>query len=191
MAATHYLDVLEIDDPCPLPWSALQGEGRVKHCGTCDKNVYHLSRMTRDEAEALLHQHGDSVCVQFYARRDGTIVTADCKPARLERARQAARRAMVGAGAMMAGLLAFTLGLAALLLGWVSRDAAAPVVSKLQATQKVLQPMMPMPLVPVPEPPQYESARPEPSLPTPPHYNPDHMHAAGGIRMRSDEAPPF
>lgn len=178
MAATHYLDVLEIEDPCPLPWSALSGEGRVKHCGTCDKNVYHLSRMTRDEAEALLHEHGDNLCVQFYARKDGTIVTADCKPARLEKARRAARRAMLGAGAMMAGLLAFTMGLAALLVGWVSRDTAAPVVSKLQATQKVLQPMMPMPLIPVPE-----TVLPEPEPRPQSRFDPNHhVHAAGGIR---------
>lgn len=175
MAAARHLDVLQISDPCPLPWDALRGNDRVKYCGTCDKNVYDLSQMRADEAEALLESHGESLCVQYYARADGTVVTADCTPSRLAVARQKARRAMLGAGAMLAGLLAFTVGLAALLLGWVSRDRAAPVVAKLEETRKVLQPMIPLPAPPVAPP-------AEPRIVEPPHHFPPHSRSRGGLR---------
>ena len=34
--------------------------------------------MTRADAEALLAERVDGVCVRFYRRFDGTILTADC-----------------------------------------------------------------------------------------------------------------
>ena len=30
------------------------GDERVRACGSCDKHVYNLSAMTRDEAQALI-----------------------------------------------------------------------------------------------------------------------------------------
>jgi hypothetical protein len=51
---------------------------RVRHCGDCNKNVYNLSQMTRDEAEALLLAKEGRLCVRYFQRKDGTILLKDC-----------------------------------------------------------------------------------------------------------------
>ena len=57
----------------------MQGDERVRHCGLCRKNVYNLSSMPRAEAAALLagNTKGE-LCVRFYRRSDGTVMTSDC-----------------------------------------------------------------------------------------------------------------
>jgi hypothetical protein len=41
-------------------------------------NVYNLSDMTKLEAENLLTVSEGRLCVRFYRREDGTVLTADC-----------------------------------------------------------------------------------------------------------------
>ncbi|HTL33210.1 MAG TPA: hypothetical protein VL326_08800 [Kofleriaceae bacterium] len=53
-------------------------DDRVRHCGTCRKNVYDLASLTRDEAEALFEQHEGSACVRYFRRHDGTVILRDC-----------------------------------------------------------------------------------------------------------------
>src|SRR5690348_11198318 len=45
------LDRIQIASPCEASWDAMNGDDRVRFCGLCEKNVYNLSAMTRDEAE--------------------------------------------------------------------------------------------------------------------------------------------
>jgi hypothetical protein len=52
----------------------------VRLCAGCDRQVFNLSEMTRDEAEALLATRGIKPCVRFYRRADGTVKTTDCAP---------------------------------------------------------------------------------------------------------------
>jgi hypothetical protein len=54
------------------------GNERVKFCGQCSLNVYNLSSMTRAEAEHLIASTEGRLCVRFYRRRDGSIITKDC-----------------------------------------------------------------------------------------------------------------
>lgn len=72
------LDNLRIAAPCTADWKQMTGDERVRHCGDCKKNVYNLSGMTRDEAEALLIERNGDLCVRYYQRHDGTILLADC-----------------------------------------------------------------------------------------------------------------
>jgi hypothetical protein len=65
----------------------MRGDDRVRHCGECRLNVYNLSEMTRQEAEDFLHEATGRVCVRFYRRADGTILTQDC-PSGLDRFQQ-------------------------------------------------------------------------------------------------------
>jgi hypothetical protein len=51
---------------------------RVRHCGSCKKNVYNLSSMTREEAETLLLAKEGRLCVRYFQRTDGTILLKDC-----------------------------------------------------------------------------------------------------------------
>lgn len=67
-----------VASPCPADWNAMTGDSRVRACGTCNKHVFNLSAMTRADAEALIREkHGD-LCAQYWQRKDGTILLADC-----------------------------------------------------------------------------------------------------------------
>jgi len=67
------LDRVAIATPCSAVWDNMAGDDRVRFCGDCQKNVYNLSAMTREEGEALLEQTNAGVCVRFYQRADGKV----------------------------------------------------------------------------------------------------------------------
>lgn len=54
------------------------GTERKRFCGDCKLNVYNLSGMTKTEAEQLLANSDGRVCVRFYRRADGSVLTQDC-----------------------------------------------------------------------------------------------------------------
>ena len=97
--ARSLLDRVSIATPCDAKWDAMIGDDRVRRCRACDKRVYDLSALTRVEAEALLSASGELPCVRMYRRRDGTILTADCKRDRRRRIFHVA--AALAAGAVM------------------------------------------------------------------------------------------
>src|SRR5262245_18296403 len=72
------LDNIRVASPCNAEWETMIGDDRVRHCGACDKQVYNLSEMTRDEAQALIVAREGRLCIRYYQRKDGTILTADC-----------------------------------------------------------------------------------------------------------------
>lgn len=116
---TIALEDIRIASPCHASWDGMKGDDRVRHCGSCQKNVYDLSNMTRDDAEALLQKTEGRVCVRFYRRADGTVLTQDC-PVGLAKVRR--RLALIGAG------VAAGLGLVAAFFG-LRRDAT-PLMGK-------------------------------------------------------------
>jgi hypothetical protein len=69
---------VHVASPCKERWSDMTGNDHVRFCGRCEKNVYDLSSLTAAQAEALLREAGESMCVRFFRRRDGTILTSDC-----------------------------------------------------------------------------------------------------------------
>lgn len=81
------LDSVRIASPCDASWESMRGDERVRHCDQCDLNVYNLSGMTRDEATRLVAGANGRLCVRFYQRHDGTIITRDC-PVGLARVRE-------------------------------------------------------------------------------------------------------
>jgi len=54
------------------------GSEQMRFCGQCNLNVYNLSGMTRDAAESLIARNEGRLCVRFYRRADGSILTRDC-----------------------------------------------------------------------------------------------------------------
>jgi Carboxypeptidase regulatory-like domain len=72
------LDNVRVAAPCPASWEKMSGDEHVRHCAECKLNVYNLSEMTRVEAERLIVNHEGRLCVRFYRRADGTIITRDC-----------------------------------------------------------------------------------------------------------------
>jgi hypothetical protein len=73
------LDNIKVASPCSADWNKMTGDERARHCGDCKKNVYNLSGMTREEAEALIREKEGRLCVRYYQRKDGTILFGgDC-----------------------------------------------------------------------------------------------------------------
>jgi hypothetical protein len=92
------LDNLRLGFACKERWEDMVGDDRVRACAGCHRDVYNLSAMTRDEAEALLAARGITPCVRFYRRPDGTVMTTDCPTSR----RKGRSLAVVAAGATLA-----------------------------------------------------------------------------------------
>jgi len=78
---------VRVASPCKSDWDQMIGTDRVRFCGQCSLNVYNLSAMTRDEAESLIAANEGRLCVRFYRRGDGSIITQDC-PVGLRAVRQ-------------------------------------------------------------------------------------------------------
>lgn len=72
------LDVLHVAAPCRISWDRMGGNGRVRRCGTCTRQVFNISGLGRADAEALLRDHVEGTCERYYGREDGTVLTADC-----------------------------------------------------------------------------------------------------------------
>ncbi len=113
------LDNLKIASPCHVAWDDMDGGDRVRHCAKCNKDVFDLSALTRDEAEALLRERAGNLCVSNYQRADGTVITSDCTVGIAKRR----RRRVMAAG--LAAMLASAGGLA-LFLSRRSHDTLAP-----------------------------------------------------------------
>jgi hypothetical protein len=75
---TNPLNNVKIASPCSQDWEAMAGDNRKRFCGECKLNVYNLSDMTKAEAEQLLINSEGRLCVRFYKRSDGTVLTVDC-----------------------------------------------------------------------------------------------------------------
>ena len=72
------LDHVRIAAPCSADWDSMFGDERVRFCAQCKLNVYNLSEMTKAEAEILIARAEDRLCIRYYRRRDGSILTQNC-----------------------------------------------------------------------------------------------------------------
>jgi hypothetical protein len=80
---------------------------RVRFCSQCNLNVYNLSDMSRQEAETLITKTEGRLCVRFYRKADGSVLTQNC-PVGLERIR---RRVAWVAQVVLGMALSFVSGL--------------------------------------------------------------------------------
>ena len=99
------LDGIRVASPCTASWEAMAGDARVRRCGECRMNVYNLSAMSRREGEDLLRRREGRLCVRFFRRADGTILTEDC-PVGLAAVRRRLARLGGALAAMFVALLA-------------------------------------------------------------------------------------
>jgi hypothetical protein len=97
------LNRIEVASHCSQSWEAMQGTDTVRCCNECRLNVYNLSGMTRAEAETLVRGHEGRMCVRFYRRADGTVLTRDC-PVGVRALRRQARRLVAAVVALIAAL---------------------------------------------------------------------------------------
>jgi Carboxypeptidase regulatory-like domain len=104
MLMNTVLNNIRVASPCPASWEKMTGDDRVRYCQECKLNVYNLSEMTRLEAERLIANREHRLCVRYYRRTDGTILTRDCpeglqaRVRRISRIAGAALSAIIGAG---------------------------------------------------------------------------------------------
>lgn len=97
---------IRVASPCRADWNEMTGDDRVRACAACNKSVYNLSEMTRDEAEALIVAKEGRLCVRYFQRKDGTILLKDCavgvKQKRKRRLIAAGAAALLGGGGLLA-----------------------------------------------------------------------------------------
>ncbi len=67
---------IPIDSPCHEDWDAMNGGRKRRHCGQCDKDVFHLSKMTSADARDLLNRR-DDICVRYEHDTLGNILFRD------------------------------------------------------------------------------------------------------------------
>jgi hypothetical protein len=106
---TSPLDNIRIASPCSSDWNRMFGTDRKRFCGDCKLNVYNLSDMSRDEAERLILNSEGRLCVRFFRRADGTILTKNC-PVGWAAVKHRASRVATAVSSMIAGLFTGVLG---------------------------------------------------------------------------------
>jgi hypothetical protein len=121
------LEQMSVPVPCTVAWKSMTGSEQVRHCAQCHQEVYNISAMGREDAEEFVQASrmngGDGrdqgrLCVRFYRRPDGTVITRDCFA--LRRAFRTGSMWMVG---MLAGLLLVFLGI----FGWSRKSDGSSI----------------------------------------------------------------
>ncbi len=130
------LDQVRVASPCNARWEDMTGDDKSRFCGKCEKNVYNLSAMTREEAELLVLEREGQLCARFFRRADGTMITQDC-PVGVRRK----RLRLVGVLALGGGVAAMASGLAA---GMLMSRGAAPVPMPMQGAVALPEPVQEM-----------------------------------------------
>ncbi|MCA1640611.1 MAG: hypothetical protein LC785_01235 [Acidobacteria bacterium] len=121
---TNALDRVRIAAPCEADWDEMRGDKRVRFCHRCSLNVYNLSEMTSKEAERLVMRwEGARLCVRFYCRKDGTMLTRSC-PVGL---RALKRRVSKVSSAVFATIIGFFAGVGIAPAPEKSEPVSAPV----------------------------------------------------------------
>ena len=102
---TSPLANVSVAAPCPADWDGMIGGDRVRFCSQCQLNVYNLSTMSKFEAESLIARTEGRLCVRFYRRRDGSILTDNC-PVGLRALKRRALRIKTAVASTVLGFLA-------------------------------------------------------------------------------------
>jgi hypothetical protein len=114
------LDHVRIAAPCDANWDSMFGDERSRFCGQCNLNVYNLSDMTKTEAEQFVARAEGRVCIRYYIRRDGSIITNNC-PVGLRKIKRRLSRVATAIGSTVVSFLA---GIG--IYGLVNRDSSPP-----------------------------------------------------------------
>ena len=97
------LDIIDVASPCEQPWNAMRGDDQIRFCDHCEKNVYNISTISREQAVHLIRRTEGNLCVRMMRRADGTLVTGDCSM--LDTARRAGKAGLVAAVTLLSLLV--------------------------------------------------------------------------------------
>lgn len=140
---TSPLNNIKIASPCSANWDEMNGDDKKRFCGSCQLNVYNLSGMTKIEAEKLLMDSEGKVCVRFYKRADGTVLTQDCPVGwakvkrNLTRAATAVFSLIIG---LFGGIFAFNISKTSNKTSENSNSVNANINLKIEADKEILPP---------------------------------------------------
>jgi len=144
MVTRGFLETIEIATPCGADWNQMKGDDRARFCGMCRLNVYNLSGMTREQAEALVREKEGKLCVRLFQRQDGTVITLDCPVGFPARARRKLAVALAGLSAVVS-----TLTLGAFGVAWSTEGKDPPVIEEPHRVVMGAPPCRNLPPVPV------------------------------------------
>jgi hypothetical protein len=102
---TSPLRNVKVASPCLADWDRMIGDERARFCGQCELHVYNLSAISTVEAESLIARTEGRLCIRYYCRKDGSIITQDC-PVGLGRLKQRAARIKRAVASLVLGFLA-------------------------------------------------------------------------------------
>ena|SRR5438034_7154483 len=88
------LDDVRVASPCPVDWESMSGDARVRFCPRCDQHVFNLSGMRRAELEDLIREKQGQLCIRYYQRTDGAVMTRDCPEGAMRKLRRQAAVAL-------------------------------------------------------------------------------------------------
>jgi hypothetical protein len=123
MLTNDPLDSIKVAAPCTADWEQMKGSDEERFCGQCHLHVYNISSMTRAEALRIIQNREDRLCIKFYRRRDGTIMTSNC-PKGL---RAVKRRIVKLPAALLAAILSAP--------GWLTNASASSSLHESNARQ--------------------------------------------------------
>lgn len=75
MAKKSRLDSISVPKPCHEDWNKMNGGEKSRFCGICEKNVYNISAMTPREADKLLFENTEKVCIRMEKDAHGKVKT--------------------------------------------------------------------------------------------------------------------
>jgi hypothetical protein len=75
---TNVLPKIKIASPCSARWEEMAGDEQSRFCTQCDKRVYNFTQMSAEQISGLILEKEGRLCVRFYQRADGTMLTEDC-----------------------------------------------------------------------------------------------------------------
>jgi hypothetical protein len=131
--ALPLLESIQIASPCTAKWDEMIGDERARFCTHCQKDVFNLSAMPREEAESFMRERTAEVCVRLYKRFDGTVLTSDCPVGVKRKRRRKAVVAAVGGSLLAAGALLTAYSRAPRPCATMGTLTESPVMGKMEA----------------------------------------------------------
>jgi hypothetical protein len=133
------LNDVRVASPCSESWDEMVGDERVRFCLKCEKSVYNVSAMGREEAETLIadSETKEGLCLRMYRRKDGRILTADCPVGQRRK-----RVTRIAAAAFAFGGVAAVAAIAAPVAVMGGMDVAVPTIEVPTPVEPVEEPEM-------------------------------------------------
>lgn len=92
---------LQIQKPCPKSWAELEGDGKKRFCCECSLHVHNAAQLTQKEAQALVTEASERVCMRIQFDSSSAPVFRDSKST-LRPAARLARWALSAAAGVLA-----------------------------------------------------------------------------------------